>query len=222
MSGCKVHAGFAAAWDEISVAVLKAVKAAQTANPTYKIIFTGHSLGGAVSSLGAVYARQAGLSVDIINYGSPRVGNAALATFITNQAGAEYRVTHLDDPVPRLPPIIFNYAHTSPEYWLSDGNALTTEYGVNDIKVCTGVTTLGCNAVTLGLNIISHLYYLGPISGCSPIEIAFKKRDVDTSEKRATDDYLWWQGTSESMDVSDAKLEAQLNAWVNMDIAMTS
>ncbi|RWA07770.1 hypothetical protein EKO27_g7336 [Xylaria grammica] len=53
VSGCKVHSGFAKAWDEISDAALSAVRAAKDANPAYKIVFTGHSLGGAVSSLGA-------------------------------------------------------------------------------------------------------------------------------------------------------------------------
>lgn len=213
--GCQVHSGFAAAWDEISAAVLSAVKAAKNANPTYKIVFTGHSLGAAVSSLGAAYARQQGLQVDIINFGSPRVGNAEFATFVTNQAGLEYRVTHLDDPVPRLPPIIFGYAHTTPEYWLSDGNAFTTNYGVSDVKVCTGVQSLGCNAATLGLDIIAHLYYLGPIAGCSPIELTFKK-------KRDANDPLWWQGTSPPTDVDDDQLEAQLNEWVQQDIAYVS
>ncbi|KAI1169074.1 extracellular lipase [Nemania serpens] len=212
--GCQVHSGFATAWDEISGAVLSAVKAAKAANPSYNIVFTGHSLGAAVSSLGAAYARQQGLQVDIINYGSPRVGNSEFATFVSNQPGVEYRVTHLDDPVPRLPPIVFGYAHTTPEYWLSDGNSFTTNYGVNDIKVCTGVQSLGCNAVTLGLNILSHLYYLSPIAGCSPIEITFKKRE--------SDDYLWWQGTSPPTDVDDDQLEAQLNDWVRQDIALMS
>ncbi|KAI0977503.1 lipase [Xylaria arbuscula] len=212
VSGCLVHSGFAKAWDEISDAVLSAVNSAKSANPGYRIVFTGHSLGAAVSSLGAVYARQSGLSVDIINYGSPRVGNAAWATYVSGQDGDEWRVTHLDDPVPRLPPIVFNYAHTTPEYWLSDGSALTTAYTVSDIKECDGVTALGCNAATLGLDILAHLYYLGPIAGCSPIEIAFKKRQDQS-------DPLWWQATAPPTDVTDDELEAQLNDWVQQDMA---
>ncbi|KAI1816712.1 lipase [Poronia punctata] len=210
---CKVHTGFAKAWDEISSDALAAVQSAKDANPSYNIVFTGHSLGAAVSSLGAVYAREAGLAVDIINYGSPRVGNAAFAQFITDQEGAEYRVTHLDDPVPRLPPIIFNYAHTSPEYWLSNGDAFTTDYGVDDIEECDGVTSLDCNALTFGLDIIAHLYYLGPISACSPIEIALKKRQDDEH------DYFWWQATAPATEVDDETLEAKLNDWVDQDKA---
>ncbi|KAI0196497.1 lipase-like protein [Xylaria flabelliformis] len=209
-SGCKVHSGFALAWDEISDAVLNAVKTAKAANPGYRIVFTGHSLGAAVSSLGAAYARQQGLAVDIINFGSPRVGNDAFAQFVSDQPGVEYRVTHFDDPVPRLPPIVFNYAHTTPEFWLSDGGSTTTSYSVSDIKECDGTRSLGCNAATLGLDIIAHLYYLGPIAGCSPVEIALKKRQDD--------DYVWWQGTTPATDMTDDQLEAQLNDWVQQDV----
>ncbi len=80
--------------------------------------------------------------------------------------------------------------------------------------MCEGLRSLGCNAITLGLDIIAHLFYLGPIAGCSPIEIAFKKRQDDN--------YLWWQGTAPSTDVGDDALEAQLNDWVQQDVDMMS
>ncbi|KAI1174005.1 extracellular lipase [Nemania sp. FL0916] len=225
VSGCLVHSGFANAWDEISSAALTAVKAAKAANPSYRIVFTGHSLGAAVSSLGAAYARASGLVVDIINYGSPRVGNDAFASYVTSQSGDEWRVTHLDDPVPRLPPILLNYAHTSPEYWLSDGTATTTDYATSDVEVCPGTENTDCNAMTLGLDIIAHLYYLGPIGGCSPIEIAFRKRDTVAAavvEERDEDNFVWWQATSPVTNVTDAQLEQQLNDWVAQDRARTS
>ncbi len=92
------------------------------------MVATGHSLGGAVATLAAAYLRAAGNAVDLYTYGSPRVGNDAFANFVSAQAGLEIRVTHLDDPVPRLPPLLFSYRHTSPEYWLYDGGATTTNY----------------------------------------------------------------------------------------------
>lgn len=129
---------------------------------------TGHSLGAAVATIAAATLRkqQPSASIDLFTYGSPRVGNAAFADFVTAQAGAEFRVTHLDDPVPRLPPAEFGYRHTSPEYWLSTGTATTTDYGVADVKVCQGTDT-SCNAGTLGLNTDAHLYYFEAIAGCS-------------------------------------------------------
>ncbi|KAI1129714.1 lipase [Nemania abortiva] len=220
VSGCKVHTGFATAWDEISATVLSAVKAARAANPTYKIVFTGHSLGAAVSSLGAAYARKEGLPVDIINYGSPRVGNEAFATFVSNQAGDEWRVTHLNDPVPRLPPAwlplySLKYAHTTPEYWLSNGSPMKIDYNVSDITVCTGVKSFDCSArLTNIANVQSHLYYLNNITACSPTEFVLREAAVD--------DYLWWEGTSPPKNLTDAELAQQLLDWARQDVEMAA
>lgn len=94
---------------------------------------------------------------DLYTYGSPRVGNLALVKYVTNQVGAEYRATHFDDPVPRLPPILFGYFHTSPEYWLAAGPATNTDYTIDEIKTCTGYANIGCNAGTFGLDGDAHL-----------------------------------------------------------------
>jgi hypothetical protein len=138
VTGCLIHAGFDAAYNEINPIMLAAVQSARTANPSYALVLTGHSLGAAVATLAGAYLRVEGYACDVYTYGSPRVGNVVFANYVTQQTGANYRVTHLDDPVPRLPPILLNYAHTSPEFWLSDGNATTVNYGVQDIKVCIG------------------------------------------------------------------------------------
>ena len=119
------------------------------------------------------------------------MGNDAFANFVSSQPGLEQRVTHLDDPVPKLPPLLFGYRHTSPEYWLSTGEATTTDYQAADVKVCTGSANTGCNAGTLGLDVDAHSYYLGPITGCS--------------------------GGLELRDISDAELEERLNMYAKLD-----
>ncbi|KAH6652149.1 lipase [Truncatella angustata] len=197
-TGCLLHTGFYAAWLEVASAVTAAVASAAKANPTYSIVFTGHSLGGAIATVGGAYARKAGYAIDIYGYGSPRVGNKAFVAYVTDQAGAEYRVTHLDDPVPRLPPIILNYRHTSPEYWLSNGAATTTDYTASDVKVCEGYSNLACNAGTLGFDTDAHSYYFEAISGCSPDGTPLKRRE-------------------DSGDMSDEDIEAQLNDYVAQD-----
>ncbi|KAI1084118.1 alpha/beta-hydrolase [Whalleya microplaca] len=208
VTGCLVHTGFFTAWNEIAEGVLAGLATARAAHPDYPIVFTGHSLGGAVSTLGAAYARKEGYSnVDVYSYGSPRVGNKAFAAFVTDQAGAEFRVTHLDDPVPRLPPVIINYRHTSPEYWLSTGEASTTSYAVADIQVCQGYANLNCNGGTLGLDTSAHSSYFERIGACSSSGIEWKR--TVTSD----------MATSEPNDVSDDELEAKLNDWVEQDRA---
>lgn len=176
---------------------MSGVKAARAQYPSYKIVVTGHSLGGAIATVATANLRAAGIAnIDMYTYGSPRVGNAAFVDFVSAQPGLEIRVTHLDDPVPRLPPIIFGYRHTSPEYWLSTGDATTVNYGTADVKVCTGNANTGCNAGTLGLDADAHNYYLGPIAGCGPGGFELRRRAAD---------------------VSDAELEQRLNMFSALD-----
>jgi hypothetical protein len=203
VSDCKVHKGFGAAWDEISAAAQSAVTTALNANPGYRVIATGHSLGGAVATLGAVYMRQAGRQVDVYSYGSPRVGNDKFANFVSNQAGGEFRVTHTEDPVPKLPPIIFGYRHTTPEYWLStDASAAADDYPLEDIRVCEGIASISCNGGTFGLNVNSHNQYFIEVSSCAPASI----KSLSVSSKVAASD-----------DVSDEELEERLNNWSQED-----
>lgn len=193
-----MHTGFDAAWAEVSSAVMSGVAATRAAHPGYAVVVTGHSLGAAVATLAAAYLRAAAaVALDLYTYGSPRVGNGAFADFITAQPGLEVRVTHLDDPVPRLPPLLFGYRHTSPEYWLDDGTATTTDYGVADVEVCVGDANTQCNAGTGGLDVEAHLYYLGPICGCSG-GFDFRKRAAEP--------------------LTDEQLEDRLNMFAKLDV----
>ncbi|KAL7795341.1 alpha/beta-hydrolase [Trichoderma ceciliae] len=176
-SGCEVHKGFNDAWNEVSSAATAALSQALNANPSFGIIATGHSLGGAVATLAASFLRDQGFPIDIYTYGSPRVGNDVYANFVTSQPGGEFRVTHVDDPVPRLPPIVFNYRHVSPEFWLSTGDDTTVDYTVAEIEVCTGIANVDCNAGTSGLDLAAHSNYLETISGCAPSPLQFKRGD---------------------------------------------
>ncbi|KAM7187491.1 mono and diacylglycerol lipase [Naviculisporaceae sp. PSN 640] len=163
--GCKVHLGFAASWEEVSDTVIAGIAAAKKANPTYKIVITGHSLGGAVGTLAAAYLRSQGYAADLYTYGSPRVGNEAFVKYVTEQAGSEYRVTHTDDPVPKLPPLVADFRHTSPEYWITSKDNVVKS--TTDIKVCTGYGTTACNESDDGFNTTAHVWYFGPIAGCA-------------------------------------------------------
>ncbi|KAH6719651.1 lipase [Leptodontidium sp. MPI-SDFR-AT-0119] len=167
VSGCKLHQGFSYAWGDVKSNTMAAVKKAKAAYPSYTIVLTGHSLGGAVATIAAAYLRKAGYPCDIYSYGSPRVGNEAFVNFVSAQAGAHYRVTHTDDPVPRYPGRILGFYHTSPEFWLSTGSAKTTSYALSDIKVCTGTTNGNCNAGTSSVLFTSHSYYFQDVSVCS-------------------------------------------------------
>jgi hypothetical protein len=168
---CWIHAGFSTGWSERRTVVLDAVTTALADNPSYSLVITGHSIGAGVGTLAAAELRSMNYSVDTYTFGSPRVGNTAFTTFVTNQApslGHNYRMTHLDDPVPQIPPTWIGYEHTSPEYWLSDGTDTTDDYLPSDVVVCEGIGNTDCNAGEglIPIDGTSHSHYLGLIDGC--------------------------------------------------------
>lgn len=202
-SGCKVHHGFQWAWSETGSVVMAAVAEAKQKYPTYNVIATGHSLGAAMATIATAYLRQAGHATDLYTYGSPRVGNLAFVEFVTNQGGSENRVTKLDDPVPRLPPIFTGYRHTSPEYWIDEVTDASDNITASEITTCLGYANTDCNAGQLGFSITAHLNYFQHTGSC----------DTGESSKRGL------EGSSVAASfVSDEDLEEQLKIYFQQDI----
>jgi predicted lipase len=93
---CEAHAGFKASWEEAEAGVLAAVTSAKAEHPNFKVIATGHSLGGAMASLAAGALRATGTAVDLYTYGAPKVGNDKLSSFLgMTGMGASYRVVSI-------------------------------------------------------------------------------------------------------------------------------
>lgn len=63
---CQVHGGFYKASLDARPVVLAAVNKGLKLYPGYKVVATGHSLGGAVATLTAAYLRNQGLYVDLV------------------------------------------------------------------------------------------------------------------------------------------------------------
>jgi len=119
-SSCNVHTGFQKVYNGIAAQVLSAVNSAIAANPGYTLILTGHSLGGALASLGTVALGARGIKIAATyTYGEPRNGNSALSTYLyTFVPLAKYfRVTHSNDGVPQVPPAFLGFTHHGNEYW---------------------------------------------------------------------------------------------------------
>ncbi|KAI9768420.1 MAG: hypothetical protein M1839_004117 [Geoglossum umbratile] len=164
--GCKAHVGFAQSWDAVSVKIEDAIFLGNKGYG-YPIVVTGHSYGAAVATLAAAeladrfYPRR----VSLYNYGSPAVGNSALAQYVANQATIA-RVTHAHDPVPRVPPPQLGFTHVEPEYWITSGNGVTVVAG--DIKVMpNGGGDMG--SVDLGAK-DDHTYYFNYITSCGDVK----------------------------------------------------
>nr|QNL09438.1 lipase TDL2 [Thermomyces dupontii] len=164
-SGCEGHTGFVASWKSVANTLRGQVENAVKEHPDYRVVFTGHSLGGALATIAGAALRGNGYNIDVFSYGAPRVGNRAFAEFLTAQTGGTlYRITHTNDIVPRLPPRDWGYSHSSPEYWITSGNDAPVT--ANDIVKVEGIDSTDGNNQPNIPDIPSHLWYFGAIAEC--------------------------------------------------------
>lgn len=162
-TGCEAHGGFLKSWETVADDLTARIDSALQTYSGYKLVLTGHSFGGAMAALGGTALRNAGHTLDLYTYGQPRVGNEALATYMTDQ-GNLWRTTHTDDEVPKLPPASFGFVHASPEYWITSGNNVTVT--TSDIQVIQGIGSTDGNAGTIDPDIEAHNWYIVNIDGC--------------------------------------------------------
>ncbi|KAF2653939.1 alpha/beta-hydrolase [Lophiostoma macrostomum CBS 122681] len=163
--GCTAHNGFWQSWVDSRDDILGAIKNYKTAYPGYKLVSTGHSLGGAIATLSAAQLRHDGYDVALYTFGAPRIAGTKLSSYITNQPGGNYRVTHWNDPVPNLPPIAMGFVHVSPEYYINKPNLQTV--GASDIKTYSGSINLGGNTRWVVTDVGAHLWYFNSIAQCA-------------------------------------------------------
>jgi len=104
----KVHKLFYYIFEEIkndifNESILKDIKE----NKDYQIIFTGHSLGGAISTLASYYYAKKNLAENepvLITFGQPRVGDENFARDYMRMIPNVYRIERYQDLVAMIPP----------------------------------------------------------------------------------------------------------------------
>ena len=75
-------------------------------NPDYQVIFTGHSLGGAISTLISYYYASNIISSNepiLITFGQPRVGNENFARSFNKYIPLIFRIARINDVVTKIP-----------------------------------------------------------------------------------------------------------------------
>ena len=84
------------------------------------IIFTGHSLGGAVATIGSLIYSYKFFNYDIscITFGSPRVGCHSFADVFDRKIENSLRFVNDNDPVPCIPSAI-SYKHVKKCMWIN-------------------------------------------------------------------------------------------------------
>jgi len=122
-----VHSGFLTLFRSIKPAIKSALVPVESTWD--RIVITGHSLGGALSSLVGTWLTKkiTNKPIYIYTYGKPRVGNVQYAETVENLFGTRYwRVENTEDIIPQLPiPVMPNLkTKVSPFIYTQDGNLI--------------------------------------------------------------------------------------------------
>lgn len=85
-----------------------------------KIIFSGHSLGGALATIASLYfkLKYKELNVTCITFGSPRVGCNDFVKLFNKEIKDTYRFVNDNDPIPCLP-TVWRFKHVNGLHWLN-------------------------------------------------------------------------------------------------------
>ena len=125
--------------------ILSAVQNTLSTQGLSSVTVVGHSLGGALALLDGVFFSlqlPKDVTVKVISYGMPRVGNQAFANFVDRQLSG--RVTHVNnrkDPIPIVPDISLGFHHPSGEIHIQDSGAW---------DACPGAFLLSCVHLACG------------------------------------------------------------------------
>ncbi|KAL0076056.1 lipase lipRs [Phycomyces blakesleeanus] len=157
VSGAKVHTGFYKAYLDVQKEVLSNMIEQIAAFPNYQVVASGHSLGGALATLGVLdlYQRDSRFNAKnlaVRTYGGPRVGNPTFAYYVTGTGIDFERTVHKQDIVPHLPPQSFGFLHPGVEYWIKDGDNVKICGDTLDSEECS-------NSIVPFTKLTDHLSY---------------------------------------------------------------
>lgn len=115
----KVHKGFLQQFDSCKDICMKYLNKSKHS----RVVVTGHSLGGAIATIFAIFLKDSGFSnVDCWTFGSPRVGNRAFANHVDKNIRIN-RVVVNHDPVTDVP-LRIRWKHAGNKIWIINGNTI--------------------------------------------------------------------------------------------------
>ncbi|KAI8867832.1 alpha/beta-hydrolase [Ramicandelaber brevisporus] len=163
VKGSEVHAGFLLTFDSVRNEVTAAVEKAVKDYPGYKVVFTGHSLGGALALIATTAIRpllDSSVKVESYLYGAPRVGNKEFASYVNSLDVELYRINHRRDIVCRIPNDVVAYVHVNGEVWIeptADKHIVCQKF-----LPLAGEDTKGINSIPFTmLSVVDHTLYYG-------------------------------------------------------------
>lgn len=124
--GGQIHKGFAEAMDSVFSELVKAILDYHTGSQ--KIIFCGHSLGGALAVLTVARLLENQIKADVLyTFGQPRVGDSYFAMKFNLSFEKYYRIVNYQDVVVRIPPGASGFEHAGVFYYLTQEGQLSTD-----------------------------------------------------------------------------------------------
>ncbi|CAE6350925.1 unnamed protein product [Rhizoctonia solani] len=161
-SAVQVHSGFRDAHAASASAVLAAVKKVMAERSSTKVTLVGHSLGGALATLDALYLKlnlPSNVAIKVVTYGQPRVGNQEFTNMMDQKNFDFSRITNIEDVIPIVPGRFLGYRHISGEKHIKyTGNWRACAGQDNTSEDCS----IGSVPTVLQGNLIDHL---GPYEG---------------------------------------------------------
>lgn len=155
-----VEAGFYKLYEHLYGHIHRKIETLADKYSTTRILFTGHSLGSALTTLFSYNFSNINYNTTIVTFGSPRVGNFEFVEdFCRSHAlKSSYRVTHYHDIVPHLPQYRLNYHHIPNEIWYNENNTyykLCNDSNLEEDEECSNSCyPLSCTSTS------DHLNYL--------------------------------------------------------------
>ncbi|KAF8381232.1 hypothetical protein PRIPAC_70374 [Pristionchus pacificus] len=140
-------------------------------HPAYRLWLTGHSLGGSLASMTALYAAHHKLidqsKIRLITFGEPRTGNVAFAKAIETEIDFRYRVVKRNDLVSNIPnsvdpnailltPAMFDKQPLFYRYLVHYDNLMAKG---DSFKVCELSDDHGCRNLAGAVDINDHVTY---------------------------------------------------------------
>lgn len=202
--GGTVQAYFASAYEQLNPCIEQSVKELVEKYPTYKVVVTGYSLGGAIASMTAAALVHNNITTTdntaLYVFGTPRVGDKNFAYAFGKLVKQSWRIVHDKDPVSQVPPCDLlpgcvlqdgssPYHHGIEIYYPGDEMNVDSEYttckGNEDTKCSSGQFDVVLCGADLDKCAQDHLYYFGKRVGdvCFLLDNRFRRHANTTVER---------------------------------------
>ena len=133
----KVHYGFLLQFNSLKKNLNKEIKnyISNEIENEPEIIFTGHSLGGALATIASLFYKDMypKININCITFGSPRVGDNIFSNLFDKLIQNSVRIINNNDPIPCVPTSL-RFKHVKGVLWLNNHKMDT--YGLwNSVKL---------------------------------------------------------------------------------------